>query len=252
MGVARLLAKGWLVFCLFAGAHAVNLALARGEAPLDAAQNIGVCVLLFAAMGLLFIAGFGLSPGGGGRHAFLRRLKPHHLVPGFNEVVFLIFIVLSFLNQVLLAPVYMGSPAAGAVQATLSFFVPGQHALEHALLTCSLDGGRIFASGTTWLLAIIFLASALSRIRLASGIVRIERLTRPSSLGPTLTAAIFGVVAIVSFQLLFVGTAYPWLACSAFTDITGAVLIGLAPLMLSYLIFAALATLRASGPAPGV
>lgn len=247
MGVARLLAKGWLVFCLFAGAHAVNLALSRGEAPLDAAWEIGVCVLLFAAMGLLFIAGFGLSPGGG-RDAFLRRIRPHHLMPGFNEMVFALFVALSFVNQVFVAPLYMGSPAAGAVQATLSFFVPGQHALENALLNCSLDGGRIFASGTTWLLAIIFVASAVSRVRLASGIVRIERLTRPSSLGPTVTAVLFGIAAIVSFQLLFVGSAYPWLACSAFTDITGAVLIGLAPLMLSYLIFAALATLRASGP----
>jgi hypothetical protein len=62
------------------------------------------------------------------------------------------------------------------------------------------------------------------------------------------TAAVFGSVAIVGIQLLFVGSAYPWLACSAFTNITGAVLIGLAPLLLAYLIFAALATLRASNP----
>ena len=246
MGVARLLAKGWLVFCAFAGAHAINLARARGEPPLDAAWDIGVCIVLFAAMGLLFIAGFGLAPGG--RTAFLLRLKPKHLMPGFNEVVFLVFVTLSFANQLFVAPVLMGSPAAGAVQATLSFFVPGQSALQNALENCSLDGGRIFASGTAWLLAIIFLASAVSRVRLASGIIRIERMARAPTIGPTTTAVIFGIVAIVAFQLLFVGSAYPWLACSAFTDITGAVLIGLAPLMLSYLIFAALATLRASGP----
>ena len=36
--------------------------------------------------------------------------------------------------------------------------------------------------------------------------------------------------------------------CSAFADITGAVLIGLAPLMLSYLIVAALASLMAAAP----
>jgi hypothetical protein len=65
---------------------------------------------------------------------------------------------------------------------------------------------------------------------------------------PKLTAAIVGVVAIVGIQLLFVGSANPWLACSAFTDITGAVLIGLAPLMLAFLILAALANVRASGP----
>jgi hypothetical protein len=73
-------------------------------------------------------------------------------------------------------------------------------------------------------------------------------MARAPTIGPTTTAVIFGLVAIVSFQLLYVGSAYPWLNCSAFTDITGAVLIGLAPLMLSYMIFAALATLRASGP----
>src|SRR5450432_1558876 len=123
MGVARLLAKGWLVFCLFAGAHAVNLALQRGEAPLSALQEIGVCLLLFAAMGLLFITGFGLSPGLG-RTTLLRRIKPHHLVPGFNEAVFAVFVAISFVNQVVIAPLYMGSPVAGAVQPTLFFFVP--------------------------------------------------------------------------------------------------------------------------------
>lgn len=245
MGVARLLAKGWLVFCLFAGAHAINLALARGEAPLIASVEIGVCLLLFTAMGLLFIAGFGLSSGVS-RDALLQRLKPAYLVPGFNEVVFAVFVVASFINQIAVAPLYMGSGVAGAVHATISFFVPGQRALESALQDCSLDGGRVFASATAWLLAIVFLASAVSRIGLTAGIIRLERMKRPSSLAPTVTAVVFGLVGIVCFQLLFVGSAYPWLACSAFTDITGAVLIGLAPLALSYLIVAALATLRAS------
>ena len=30
MGIARLLAKGWIVFCLFAGAHALRIALVSG------------------------------------------------------------------------------------------------------------------------------------------------------------------------------------------------------------------------------
>jgi hypothetical protein len=247
MGVARLLAKGWLVFCLFAAAHALNLALGRGEAPLDAVADIGVCIALFAAMGLLFIAGFGASSGIR-RAVLLRRLKPHHLIPGFNEIVFAAFVVLSLVNQIAIAPSYMGGGIAGAVQATLSFFVPGQRALEGALQACSLDGGRVFASASAWLMAIIFLGSAVSRIGITAGLIRLERMTRPSSLGPTVTAVVYGLVAIVSFQLLFVGSVYPWLACSAFTDITGDLLIGLAPLMLSYLIYAALATLRASAP----
>ncbi|HXC54437.1 MAG TPA: hypothetical protein VNU97_04015 [Rhizomicrobium sp.] len=248
MGVARLLAKGWVVFCLFAGAHAVALALGRGEAPLDALREIGVCVLLFGAMGLLFVGGFGASSGLGGR-PLLARLKPHHLMPGFNEMVFLAFVILSFVDQVFVAPAALGSAPAAALQNALFFVVPGQRALATALGACALDGGRLFACAFTWLLAIVFVASAASRIGLTAGLLRLERMVRPSSFGPTLLAALYGVVAIVAFQLLFVGSAYPWLACSAFTDITGALLIGLAPLMLAYLIVAALATLRASGPA---
>ena len=60
MGIARLLAKGWIIFCLFAGAHALHIALTRGlklEASLPA---IAICVILFAAMGLLFAGGFGV------------------------------------------------------------------------------------------------------------------------------------------------------------------------------------------------
>ena len=61
MGIARLLAKGWIIFCLFAGAHALRLALLQGM-PLDSSLlGIGICALLFTAMGLLFIGGFGVS-----------------------------------------------------------------------------------------------------------------------------------------------------------------------------------------------
>ncbi|MEJ1969066.1 MAG: hypothetical protein WDN03_10620 [Rhizomicrobium sp.] len=245
--MARLLAKGWVVFCLFAGAHEINLALGRGAAPLEATVFVAVCVLLFGAMGLLFVGGYGMSSGAGGR-TLLARLAPQRFVPGFNESVFLAFVVLSFVNQVFVAPVLLGSPLAGAVEGALRFVVPGQRALEAAVGQCGLDGGRLFASAFAWLLAIVFVASSVSRVGLTAGLLRLERVLRPSAFGPTLLAVLYGVAAIVGFQLLFVGSAYPWLACSAFTDITGAVLIGLAPLMLAYLIFAALATLRASGP----
>jgi len=246
MGVARLLAKGWIVFCLFAGAHAIVLGLGRGEAPLDAAAFVTVCVLLFAAMGLLFVGGFGMSAGAG--VPLRERLKPHHLVPGFNEIVFGAFVILSFIVQVFVAPRLLGGPLAGAVEGALGVVVPGQHALEVAVAPCHLDGGRVFASAFAWLLAMIFVASAVSRIGITAGLIRLERVRRPSAFGPTLLAALYGLTAIVSFQLLFVGSIYPWLDCAAFTDITGSVLIGLAPLLLAYLIFAALATLRASGP----
>jgi hypothetical protein len=44
------------------------------------------------------------------------------------------------------------------------------------------------------------------------------------------------------------GSIYPLLDCSAYTDVPGALLIGLAPLMLAYLIVAGLATAMATGP----
>lgn len=246
MGVARLLAKGWVVFCLFAGAHAVNLGLARGEAPLDALRSVGLCVALFGAMGLLFIAGFGASAGPA--TPLLARFKPHRLVPGFDDVVFAAFVAASLGVQVFVAPATIGAAPAEGVERAIAFVVWGQAGLVDALGACALDGGRVFASAFTWLLAIVYVASAASRIGLTAGLLRLERALRPSSFGPTLLAAIYGTVAIVGFQLLYVGSAYPWLGCSAFTDITGALLIGLAPLMLAYVVVAALVTLKASAP----
>lgn len=246
MGVARLLAKGWVVFCLFVAAHGLNLSLARGEAPLDAILLIGGCVLLFAAMGLLFVGGFGMSAGAG--VPLLQRLRPHHWIPGFNELTFAAFVALSLINQIFVAPRLLGGPLEEAVQTAIAFVVPGQRALQSTLHLCGLDGGRFFASAFAWLLAMIFVGSAVSRIGLTAGLIRLERVKRPPAFNPTLLAALYGIVAIITFQFLFVGTAYPLIDCAAFTDITGSVLIGLAPLLLGYMIFAALAALRASGP----
>jgi len=245
MGIARLLAKGWIVFCLFAGAHALRIALASGLALQSSSFAIGICVLLFAAMGLLFVGGFGASGALPGT-PFLTRIRPHHLIPGFNEIVFALFVILSFLNQALFAADNIGTGAPGALESAIYFAVPGQRALVSSLDVCSMDGGRIFSAAFTWLLAIIYLASAASRLKLAAGIIRLERGTRPELLGPALRAFLLGTVAVVGIQFLFVGSAYPWLDCSAFADITGALLIGLAPLMLAYLIVAALASLLAS------
>ena len=62
MGIARLLAKGWILFCLFAGAHALRIAMASG-APLNSSLlGIGICVILFTAMGLLFASVSGFRP----------------------------------------------------------------------------------------------------------------------------------------------------------------------------------------------
>jgi hypothetical protein len=248
MGIARLLAKGWIIFCLFAAAHAMRLAWLAGQSLPQAFPAIAICALLFIAMGLLFVGGFGASAGHFSGTPLVERMRPHHLVPGFNEMVFVAFVALSFLNQAFVAPEVMERGGAGALERAIFFVVPGQRALVHALEGCTLDGGRAFAAAFTWLLAIIFLASAASRLKLQAGLIRLEAVSRPQALGPTLRAFLFGLVAVVCIQFLFVGSAYPWLNCSAFADITGGVLIGLAPLMLAYLIVAALASLMASSP----
>ncbi len=246
MGIARLLAKGWIIFCLFAGAHALRFALVQGQPLQSSLSGIGICALLFIAMGLLFVGGFGVSAGHG--TPWLERFRPHHLIPGFNEAVFCLFVFLSFLNQAFVAPDNIDRNAVNALQEAVYFVVPGQRALVVALESCNMDGGRVFAAAFTWLLAIVYLASAASRMKLQAGLIRLEASDRPQILGPTLRAFLFGIVAVVSIQFLFVGSAFPWLHCSAFADVTGALLIGLAPLMLAYLIVAALASLMASAP----
>jgi hypothetical protein len=246
MGIARLLAKAWVVFCLVAGAHALRIALATGLPLPSSSFAIGICVLLFAAMGLLFAGGFGVAGGTSG--TLIERLRPVHLMPGFNEIIFVLFLILSFVNQVIFAPETMGNGATGALESAMYFAVPGQRELAYSLALCSMDGGRLFAAAFTWLLAIIYLGSAASRLKLVAGIMRLERAKRPEILSPTLRAFLLGVAAVVGIQFLFVGSAYPWFACSAYTDITGALLIGLFPLMLAYLIVAALASLMAASP----
>ena len=248
MGIARLLAKGWIIFCLFAGAHALRIALLQGVPLASSLLGIGICAVLFTAMGLLFVGGFGVSAVHVSGAPWATRFRPCHLIPGFNEVVFLLFVVLSFLNQAFVAPTNLDRGGAGTLENAIYFLVPGQRALVTSLDACTMDGGRVFAASFAWLLAIIYLASAASRLKLQAGLIRLEAGDRPQALGPTLRAFLFGIVAVVGIQFLFVGSAYPWLNCSAFADVTGALLSGLAPLMLAYLIVAALASLTASAP----
>jgi hypothetical protein len=247
MGIARLLAKGWLIFCIVAGGHAVHIALASGMAWVPALFAIGICVLLFAAMGLLFIGGFGVSGGLPGTPLSLWT-RPHHLLPGFNEIVFMLFVALAFALQVALAAGAMQLPAAHALEAAMYFAVPGHHALVRALDACGMDGGRILTSAVTWILAVIYLASALSRLKLQAGVIRLEMAGKPEIIGPSLRALLFGMVAVTGIQFLYLGSAFPLLACSAYADITGALLMSLAPLMLAYIIVAALASLLAASP----
>jgi hypothetical protein len=247
MGIARLLAKGWIVFCLVAGVHALRIALVSGVPLPSSIFAIGICVLLFMAMGLLFAGGFGVAGGTAGTSR-LGRLTLAQLVPSFDDIIFVIFLVLSIGDQIFFAAQTQGLEFSRALEGAMYLVVPGQRALVESLTVCSLDGGRVFAAAFTWLLAIIYLASASSRLKLAAGIMRLERSARPEIIGPTLRAFLLGIGAVVGIQFLFIGSAYPWFACSAYTDITGGLLIGLFPLMLVYLILAALASLMAASP----
>ena len=94
----------------------------------------------------------------------------------------------------------------------------------------------------------LFLGSSLSRIRLAAGIVRLERKAHPDTLGAPLLALVLGVAAVIGIQFLYVGSLFAFLPCSVLSGIAGDVLIGIAPLMLVYLIVAALTNLLALGP----
>lgn len=247
MGAARLLAKGWVMFCLFAGAYALDGAPARGLTIWQALPATLLCVVLFGAMGLLFIGGYAASAGSAGV-PLLARLKPRHVLPGFDETVFIVFALASFLVQIAYVPDHVSGGILGALQAAIEFAVPGQRGLEFALGLCRLDGGRIFATTFAWLLALIYLGSALSHIRLAAGLVRLERKERPDALGPTGLPVALGIAAVIGIQLLYIGSLFSLLPCPALRGIPGQMLIGIAPLMLAYLIVAALTNLLALGP----
>jgi hypothetical protein len=150
MGIARLLAKGWIIFCLFAAAHALRLNLLQGQDLASSLPGIGICALLFIAMGLLFVGGFGASAGHVTHVPWLRQFKPHHLLPGFNEGVFFAFVVLSFLNQAFVAPGNIDRGAVNALQNAIYFVVPGQRALVSQLESCTMDGGRVFSAAFAW------------------------------------------------------------------------------------------------------
>ena len=247
MGAARLLAKGWVVFCFYVGGLALAGAVAHGAQLDAAAPRLAVCTLLFAAMGILFVGGYGISAGLSLTHT-LARLKPVHLAPGFNDLVFVAFALAAFYVQAGLAPLHLQGAPFDALQGAARFAVFGQHVLDDRLAACNLDGNRTLASAFAWLLAFIFLGSALSRVRLASALVRFERKARPEALGPQALAFGLGIAAMIGFQALYVGTAWLMMPCKPLGGLVGEALIGLGPLMLAYLIFAAVANLLALGP----
>jgi hypothetical protein len=245
MGAARLLAKAWLVFCVFAGAYEAQQLFSHGVAPAQFAGPVAICVLLFGAMGLLFIGGYGVS----GAHGLsLERLKPERWIPDFNGIVFLLFAIVIFVVQTTYLPEHVSGGVLAALEASVHFAIPGQRALEARLDACTLDGGRVTASALSWLLAAIFLGSGLSRVRLAAGIVRLERQRRADAIGPASLTLLLGIFAVIAIQFLLLGTVFTIMPCDMLVDLPGELLIGLGPLMLAYLILAAVTDLLSLGP----
>jgi hypothetical protein len=242
MGISRLLAKAWMVFCLFAGLYALTRgATGAGGLSTDALIRIFAIVVLFLATGLLFVAGYAAATNRAGD--MVAKLRP----PGFHDLVFLVFALTSFLVQSLYLPVPPGSDPLGALAAAIDFAVPGQGALTMALGSCGLGGDALTASDFAWLLAFIYVGSSLSRLRLAAGIIRLERKQRPDPLTPTGSALLTGLVAVALIQLLYVGSLYSLLPCTLWQGIGGEALIGQAPLALAYAVVAALTNLIAMG-----
>jgi hypothetical protein len=199
---------------------------------------------MFGAMGLLFIGGYGVS----GSHGLsLERLKPERWMPDFNGIVFLTFALLIFTVQTTYLPQHVSGGILSALEASVHFAIPGQRALEARLDACTLDGGRVTASALSWLLAVIFLGSGLSRVRLAAGIARLERQRHRDVIGPASLTLLLGIFAVIAIQFLMLGTVFTIMPCDMLVDIPGELIIGLGPLMLAYLILTAITDLLSLG-----
>jgi hypothetical protein len=250
MELTRLLAKAWTLSCLYAGAVALNSAFAGSSDVPAALIAIAGTVLLFLAMGLVFAAG-GLFLSG--RASMLKRKwwrkHPFRLECGFDEGVFVVFAVLSFADQAFFAPRHLSGAVTTALEQAIYFAVPGQRAFVGLARPCLFDGGRIFASAFSWSLALIYLGSTLSRLKLRVARIRLRRAAAPAAAGGRVDTVFLSVATIAGIQLLYVGSGYTFMPCSMLAGVAGALVVGLAPLMLAYAAVACLSLLCAAGKA---
>jgi hypothetical protein len=237
MGIARLLAKAWIAVCLYTGAVALARALPGSSDPLAICGAILGTLILFAATGILFAAGYGVP---GGRFVRLKEWRPKRLKPSFDEAAVVLFAGLIFLVQTFYAPDHRAGPVPDGLEQAMYFAIPGQRVLVGQARHCMLDGGRIFSSAFAWFAALIYLASALSRLRR-----RAERFRRCShaEIGPT--ALFLCAVSVAGIQLFYVGNGYAVMPCSLLAGIVGALAIELMPLLLAYSFATMLALLLA-------
>lgn len=244
MGLARLIARAWVAVCLYAGAMALRFEASASADSVSTLISVVGCTALFLAMGLVFTGGgIFLSGHAGILKRRWRRTHPWRFGCGFDEAVFIAFAVVSFLDLAFFAPEHLSAPMTVAVERAAYFAVPGQRAFVSLARPCLFDGGRILTSAVSWCLAIVYLGSALSRLKRRAGERRLLAAVRPDLVGGRGEAILLAAVSVVGIQLLYVGSAYGWLACSFYTGVAGALLVGLAPLMLAYAIVEALTLL---------
>ena len=237
MGIARLLVKAWIAVCFYTGAVGLAYALPGSSDPLATAGAVLGALTLFAVTGVLFVAGYGIP---GGRIARLKEWRPKRLKPSFDEAAVVLFAGLIFLVQTFYAPDHRAGPVPDGLEKAIYFAIPGQRVLAGQAGQCMLDGGRIFSSAFAWFMALIYLASALSRLRR-----RAERFRRlpHAEIGPV--ALFLCAVSVAGIQLFYVGNGYALMPCSMLAGVVGALATELVPLLLAYAFATMLALLLA-------
>lgn len=238
--MARLVAKVWVMFCLYAGALALNLALPGSPDAWAEAARICGATLLYLCTGFLF-AGMAVRL----LHRRETLIRHSWRDIDFNDVLFGIFLFLTFCDQAFFAPDHLAGVFSQSVEQAAFYAVPGQRALSRLVHSCTMDGGRIFASAFSWCLALIWFGSALSRLKISAGLLRAAWSVAPDRTRGLTSAVLLGLCAAAGIQVLYAGSGIRFLPCSMTAGIAGGLLTGLAPLLLVYVIITALTGLIA-------
>lgn len=247
--MASLVAKVWVMFCLYAGALALHMALPGSPDPLGDGLAITGASFVFLCLGLLFAgaAVLLLSPSGPISLKNIRTLRFAWRDVDFNEILFAAFLILSFCNQAFFAPDHMMGPLTIAVEQAAWFAVPGQRAFSLLVHSCTMDGGRIFTSAFAWVLALIWFGTALTRLGISARLIRAARRQTPDATAGLVSGVLLAVAAAAGIQFLYAGSGFAYLPCSLTAGIAGGLLAGFAPLMLAYILIAALSGVIAGG-----
>ena len=210
MGVARLLAKGWVVFCLFAGGYALHDAVGAGTAflrrPARHSHQRRSVRRHGAAVHRRLCGGVERR----WRVAHWRVSSPRHVLPGFNELVFIGFALAIFVMQTLYLAGSRPGRVLGALQAAIAFAVPGQGQLAYSARRLRARRrarvrGRLRAGcspSSFWARRSRASVSPPASCGWSASSV-------PKRSGPTGLALVLGLAAVIGIQLLYIGSLYP-------------------------------------------